>query len=529
MNRNRPVRPGSWFPALSDLAIGLTLSTLCYMRVVRWVIFATPGDLFFCKIRPGHAEILIALAVVGALAAILTPVVRLARRGGRPAADVLFLLAVVAAAGSIAVLVNRWNMETGVWLGPAKWMLLKGAVLGAILLVLLRYRRGAVAAASTGLLILSPLLAFTTFHAAQAWTAHPPAALQYRAGPHERAAMRLVWVLFDEWDYRLTYAERPAGLRLDVFDRLSRESLRARHATSPGMRTLTSVPALLSGSRVSDLQPASETAAIARFEGEREPRDYRSAETIFDLAHARHYRSAALGWYLPYPRLFGDVVEECYWSGAAYYLIFPSIPPAEDGMPSQILARQMQLWANTNAHSFGLAARQRRDYARELRELLDRAKRAGADPDLDLVFLHIPAPHPPGICREVLGEGCPENAYFGNLRVADWAAGELLSAIESGPRGGETALLLSSDHPFRRPQETDGKFDARVPFLVRLPRQAEGADYDRPFNTVLSRDLAAAILQGRLRGAADVAEWIDRSSQVANVTRAVPARKTGAR
>ena len=70
-----------------------------------------------------------------------------------------------------------------------------------------------------------------------------------------------------------------------------------------------------------------------------------------------------------------------------------------------------------------------------------------------------------------------------------------------------TALLVSSDHWWRRP----GAHDPRVPFLARVPGPGAGGGqtYDRPFNTVLSADLALELLEGRLAAPDDVARWID--------------------
>ena len=62
---------------------------------------------------------------------------------------------------------------------------------------------------------------------------------------------RVVWIIFDEADYRMIYDQRPAGLELPEFDRLRGESLSADNAISPTEATITSMPSLILGYRVS--------------------------------------------------------------------------------------------------------------------------------------------------------------------------------------------------------------------------------------------------------------------------------------
>jgi len=61
---------------------------------------------------------------------------------------------------------------------------------------------------------------------------------------------RVVWIIFDETDYRLAFEKRPANVPLPEFDRLRHESLAAEHAYPPGDSTIISMPALITGRRL---------------------------------------------------------------------------------------------------------------------------------------------------------------------------------------------------------------------------------------------------------------------------------------
>ncbi|MFH4201870.1 hypothetical protein WAJ61_20965, partial [Acinetobacter baumannii] len=86
----------------------------------------------------------------------------------------------------------------------------------------------------------------------------------------------------------------------------------------------------------------------------------------------------------------------------------------------------------------------------------------------------------------------------------------------------ETTVLMMSDHWWR----TDAydfflkgnlqaeerpfaslPFDPRVPFLLKLAGVQRESVYDKPFNTVLVRDLVVALLRGELREHEEVDRW----------------------
>jgi arylsulfatase A-like enzyme len=158
----------------------------------------------------------------------------------------------------------------------------------------------------------------------------------------------------------------------------------------------------------------------------------------------------------------------------------------------------------------------RRVHARTLAMVRDRS--------LALMFAHYPVPHLPGFYdsnREEI-DTTTSHGYVNNLALADRAVGELRRALEEAGLWAGTTLLVHSDHALRpgiwkrlnqwTPELealTGGRQSVFTPFILKLPGQHKGVEYDRPFNVALARDLVMAVLDGRVQSAAEVTEWLD--------------------
>jgi hypothetical protein len=502
---------GSDSGEIRSIIIAATLANLCYLRVWRWTVFATESDLFLCKIRPGPQDVAASALGVLILTAILWPAVRLARRRNSRAASVArvvllgaFALAIASLTGIIPV---SWNIEMASYFGSGKWVLFKLGFLAGAFLAMLAGRERSIRVGCSAMLLLSPFTAITFARAIQHYvsTAPAPAAPAFASHDGCRPVDRVVWVIFDEWDYRLTFVDRPAGLSLPNIDRLAAESLSAGRAVSPAPNTFLSVPSLLLGRVLTNLDPISPNAAIAKVEGEERSHPYSQKEDIFAASRKKGYTTAAAGWYLPYCRMFAGELTNCDWSGPQHYLVFSSIAPSRTQTVTDLLARQTKALLTLN----GSESQARREHAQVFASALARGREYAADSSIDVVFLHMPAPHLPGICRDLALRGCPADPYVGNLLVMDMALGALRAAIDSPETREHTALVVSSDHRYRHSEEVDGKTDPRVPFLLRLPGGDRGALYGPRFNTVVTKELVLALLDGRIKSLPDAVEWLD--------------------
>lgn len=390
-----------------------------------------------------------------------------------------------------------------------------GVVLvGSLLFVLVRWHDESVTAAITLLLIFSPFV-FITFGRAL-WVGaveatYVPApvqtATQSTALPEGRP--RALWFIFDGMDYRLAFSGRPADVNLPEFDRLRAHALFADHAISPGAYTLRSVASLLSGAQVVDAEPTgADDLSLALATGGRVALS--GPQNLFAQARALGARPAAAGWYYPYCRVFRQSLDACHWEQfrpvdtPVWHSMLEFLDQASPPFLRTILWKHLELrdpieW--------------RRKQIAKFVGIREAVKRLVADPNLDLIFVHWPIPHEPIIYDRKrqdfsLERRAPEG-YLDNLVLADRTLGAIRQSLEQAGLWDRTAILISADHPYRESIYLDGKRDPRVPYILKLPDEEAPITYQRPFQTVVTRDLLLALLRGDITTPQNAVLWLD--------------------
>ena len=374
--------------------------------------------------------------------------------------------------------------------------------------------RGAVAV----LTVASPVFVLNTGNLFWSILRAPSAApVQFAQATPQIACRRLVWVIFDELDQRLAFEKRPPGLKLPELDRLRVESLSTTAATSPALITSESVPALITG-----------VLSTGRTGLEK-------ARTIFTEVREHGWNSAVAGWFLPYCTDMARDIMQCTQPAADVHI--SRNPWAIVKM--QWLTKLTENWIVTRLNPaarnrvpwYGWADRIQQEagflYIREP------ALSAVADARFSLVFLHFPIPHPLGIYSRRLGQvtADPQSNYLDNLALVDRTLGQVRAALDQSGLGGKTALIVTSDHPLRvqrwresgvwdeeEAAATGNKMGSFVPFLIHLPSDGDGSVYSKPFNTVVSKELALAILEGSVTDQPGVARWLDAAGDAAKST-----------
>ena len=173
---------------------------------------------------------------------------------------------------------------------------------------------------------------------------------------------------------------------------------------------------------------------------------------------------------------------------------------------------------------------EREKYTVRYRRVLEGALKAAVDPDLDLIFIHSPAPHPPGIYDRVKGDFslAGRHSYLDNLALVDRTLGELRRAMESAGVWDQTTIIITADHwwrtemwsrgPFWTREDAaaagSGRMDHRIPFVLKLAGQREQLTYTPGFNTVVTHDLVLALLRGDVSTPGSVAGWLDRHRSI---------------
>lgn len=514
--------PGQLWPAFS-------LASLLYLRV--WFEFNylqhRPEHQYFLG-RPADAlDYGVAALGVALLSLLLLPLAGALQRTSRPvlaaAASVLTLMLV----GRVLYLATGlsetvpeivwWKIQDeagALWFSGGTIAAL--LVLGGLTLALpvsrhLLARSGP--AVYAGLTLLAPfgmlMFAHAGINALQADDRAPappamPAAASRAAGAPP--GPRVIVAVFDELDYRLAFETPPRGLALNGLRRLRESSLFATQAFPPSNATAISMPAMLLGERLVNVQ-------VDGWSGLNLHRDpagshdrtvvaLRDADTLVQRASRAGARVGLIGWYHPYCRLF-PMAADCLASTAyGYATSYPG-----DTLLDRLEAQLRQVVPGTPPFA-----------ALRFRNAAERFRRMLADPSLGLVFAHFAVPHVPYIYDADLERitnadrmaPAPPGAvnYFANLLLVDRLVDETLDTLKASC--GECILVVTSDHWWRWSRHHDGRTDRRVPFIVHRADQGGGRTLDKRFNNQSLAHLVAAMLRREVTTIDAAAAWIER-------------------
>ncbi|HEX4007224.1 MAG TPA: sulfatase-like hydrolase/transferase [Acidobacteriaceae bacterium] len=350
--------------------------------------------------------------------------------------------------------------------------------------------------------------------------AHQPydqAQLRKPLPPATSSHRRVVWLLFDEMSYDQVFVHRWPGLDLPNLDKLRGQSVTFTGVQPDGFFTEDVIPSLFLGKPIEDVrgtpggwmifQPA-QHAPWQRFDG---------SQTLFADAQRAGWTTGAIGEYNPYCRILKDQLDFCWMD----------MPPLPDH-----LSRDNSTLANVVAP---LAA----DWQRVFRKHRPHppgpkaptsvddlaAVHAGsnliADDAIDLCFVHLPLPHPPGNYDRKTGRIGPGGSYIDNLALSDKALGALLAAIAATGNAGQTTVIVSSDHSWRTrlwrnnfgwTQEDEaasrhGHFDPRPMLMVKFPGETTAQAVDRPVPLLSMHALVEAMIAGRIDNAQQLETW----------------------
>lgn len=292
---------------------------------------------------------------------------------------------------------------------------------------------------------------------------------------------RVVWIVFDELDYRLAFLERPRDVFLRNFDHLANESVNFSFALPPAQMTAISIPSLIDGHTYISSYPSSCSNLILRSEDKSLSR-WGSRENLFTDMQQGNHLSAAVGWFLPYTRIFSDKLHYSWW---------------EPNSPQRYIGNGDDLLSTMRNHIKAFNPIFKREFHNQtLEACVQNTMQVVASEKYSLCFIHLPIPHLPSTqpWRYNEPQGTVVN-YFRNLIVADQVLGEVLSKLKGSSGFNKTTVIVSSDHHWRSSQQYDGKTDLRVPLIIRFPDQNYRVDIDRKFDTVETRYLIKDIIR----------------------------------
>jgi hypothetical protein len=357
----------------------------------------------------------------------------------------------------------------------------------------------------------------------------PLAMLPARPGPKRR----VVWVVFDELDQRLVFDLHEPKVALPNLDRLRAESLVANHAVQTATWTTQALPSLVSGKLFSRVVTEGADQLTMFSAGSHEGVNWRDEPNVFKKARAMGVNASLAGWHHPYCRMLGDQVVRCLDVASGHSTAMNETTAAERGLWKTVgwlfeleALGVEEIFRRTTAPLSETAQDEyiQRGQQQQYFKLRDRAYQDAADPQVDLVFLHLPLPHLYGIYNRGRGDFTLDSSlgYADNVALVDRTVGEMRRAIEQAGLWDSTSLVITSDHGLRPAvwrghmgwtdeleRLTGGKQNETVPVIVKLAGESRGSVYERSFSNVVCGDLSLAILSGEVKSAGDAAGWLD--------------------
>lgn len=371
-------------------------------------------------------------------------------------------------------------------------------VLAVIVILLLR--RAMFKAAMVLILLLAPLALIIIGQSTQEIFNIPhedslPVVSRPIENPNPNAP-RVLWLIFDEMDQRISFIDRPQNLNLSEFDRFKRQSLFAENAYPPARGTLPSIPALIDGKLISSSWRLDSDIIKIIYEGSNQAENWGSKPNVFTRAKKLGINTALIGEYLPYTRLIGGDLDFCTWSAYRY----------------QYVSSKDTLWDNlaTQIHIFFRVLELYYEQQKiATREIFDGTRKLVVDSRYGLVFIHFPVPHSPFIYKHAWWDQFPKG-YTENLNLCNIILGQIRKDMEINGIWENANIIISTDHSYRDSKKFDGKEDYRIPFMVKLAKQEQPIVYSQTFNTVLTHDLVLDILSKKVTTPVELVQWLNK-------------------
>lgn len=313
-----------------------------------------------------------------------------------------------------------------------------------------------------------------------------PESLAVRGAPRPGAVPASVYVfVFDEWSFDRSTEAGALRPLLPELRAVASQSFVFQRAAAPDWDTARSLPHLLFARDGSWSFLADERGTWWKSAAGVVPS--RESDSLFTPFARAGYRTALIGFYLPYRRIVNDDVQ--------VVRSHPHVPRGDS------LLERMQVRGLDGSRLLvgsALASRFQESYAsRYSRHWFEIGESTLADvlqvirswPDPTLLFAHWPVPHPPfvfeadGSYRGAFQEeriGGSDADYDRALRNLDRIAGLLVRALRERGRFDGSLLVFTSDHGWKKHDRTV----RHVPLIVKWPHQERAQGVERPFRTI---------------------------------------------
>ena len=321
----------------------------------------------------------------------------------------------------------------------------------------------------------------------------------------------LVWIVFDELSYDQVFEHRAHDLNLPNFDALRSQSTVFTDTQPAGYRTVKVIPSLLTGRTIDEIRYDFNNRLWVHHLSEPGWQRIDGQQTVFADANSAGWRTAAVGWYNPYCSLYGDALQDCYWTNHDMF-DGPMAPGASLRqniyMPLQQVVREMKSPARADLDLCTVDVHNRYNTETDLQE---HALQLLLTDQADFVFLHLAIPHSPNIWNRNQDDYTRDcgHSYLDNLALTDKVLGRILSILQASPRWNRTTLIVEGDHGWRtnswnrRAAWTEGDevasrgvFDPRPALIIHLSSQHEPQTVSAAWPIIQVHGVIDKILRG---------------------------------
>lgn len=341
----------------------------------------------------------------------------------------------------------------------------------------------------------------------------------WRPGPQSFAAAipaqppnkpRLVWILFDELAYKPIFETRDPSLSLPNFDRLRNESTLFTDMTPIGYRTTRIVPGLQIGHIVTDVEYTAKNRYLIQTQDDPHWHTFDVNASLFNMAKQHGLTTSIVGWYIAYCPVFAGTATDCYWSNDDAQDRGPTMLSASLAENAWVPLRMMAEQAISPSRAWADAAEWNAEgHITSVQDVSQRALDTIATSQADVIYLHLPTPHPPAFWNRRTGKFAIGGSYLDSLDYTDRLLGKILDILEAQPRWAATTLIVHGDHSWRthmwRPLpgwssederiSQGGQWDPRPVLLIHSPGQQNAETVTAPTSVMHIHDVVAAQIQ----------------------------------
>jgi hypothetical protein len=360
----------------------------------------------------------------------------------------------------------------------------------------------------TGLVVFAMVVSWQLVSAAL-W--RPPAqAFTHPIPAQPSSKPRLVWIVFDELSYQPTFEERDPSLALPNLDRLRNQGTLYTEMNPIGSHTTMVIPSLLLGHTVESSTYTADNRFLVRTNDSPHWQPFDVNASLLGVANQRGLNSSIVGWYIAYCPIFAAAAKECYWSNDDTELGNPpsrSAGFAEDvWFPLRIMAEQFlaprMAWTDD-------ARWESQSHIETVMDLSQHALTTLATSQADIIYLHLPVPHPPEFWDRKTHTFAVGGSYLDSLDYTDRLLGQMLDVLEAQPRWAATTLIVQGDHSWRtyiwrstpgwsaedERISNGGRWDPRPVLLIHAAGQRDAETVTSPTSLMFVHDYVAAQIQ----------------------------------